>query len=163
LKNRSPLVSRPGVVIQDAAISFDREIQGNIQQVRLYPSIRHLLTGSLAFSSVTADRATWIVRLPAREDKPFNLDEVEEKVRAAVKGLASSFPGMNLRIHRGIADIGIAGGRSLTITDIDANLGVTLEKLDFTVSARSNVADRIHFAGVMATSAGVEARSGSRT
>ena len=143
---------RPGVVIRDAAISFDKEIQGHIEQLRLYPAIRHLLTGNLAFSSITADGAAWIVRLPARNEEPFNLDEVEERVRAAVKALALSFPGMNLRIHRGIADIGIAGGSSLMITDIDATLGVTLDKLDLTISARSNFADRIRFAGEMATS-----------
>ena len=73
---------RPGVVIRDAAISFDKEIEGNIQQLTLYPSIRHMLTGRLAFSSVTADGAAWIVRLPARNDEPFNLDELEEKIRA---------------------------------------------------------------------------------
>ena len=93
---------RPGVEFRDAAISFDKEIQGKIQQLTLYPSIR-LLTGNLAFSSITADGATWIVRLPTRDDKPFNLGEVEEKVRAAVTALASSFPAMNLRIHRGTA------------------------------------------------------------
>jgi hypothetical protein len=136
---------RPGVVIRDTAISFDKEIQGNVQQVRLYPSIRRLLTGNLAFSSITADGAAWIVRLPARDDEPFDLDEVEEKVRAAVKALASGFAGMNLRIHRSIADIGIAGGRTLTITDIEANLGVAVDKMDFKISARSNVAARIRF------------------
>jgi hypothetical protein len=142
---------RPGVVFRDAAISFDKEIQGKIQQLTLYPSIRRLLTGNLAFSSITADGAIWVVRLPTRDDKPFNLDEVEEKVRAAVTALASSFPGMNLRIQRGIADIGIAGGRSFMLTDIDTSLGVTLEKLDFAVSARSNVAERIRFTGEVAT------------
>ena len=152
---------RPGVVIRDAAISFDKEIQGNIRQVILNPSIRHLLTGNLTFSSITADGAAWIVRLPARNEEPFNLDEVEKKVRAAVKGLASAFSGMNLRIHRGIADIGIAGGSSLMITDIDATLGVTLDNLDFKISARSNVADRIRFVGKMATaSLAMEAQVG---
>jgi len=38
-----------------------------------------MLTGHLAFSSVTVDGAAWIVRLPARKDEPFNLDELEEK------------------------------------------------------------------------------------
>jgi hypothetical protein len=142
---------RPGVIIRDAVISFDKVIQGHIQQVRLYPSIRRLLTGNLAFSSITADGAAWIVRLPARDDKPFNLDEVEEKIRTVVKNLGLGMPGMNFRVRRGMADIGIAGRRSLLITDIDANLGVTLDQFDLTISARSNVADRIHFAGVMAT------------
>ena len=97
----------------------------------LYPSIRHLLTGSWVISSVTADGAAWVVRLPARNDESFNLDELEEKIRAAVQGLASGLPGMNLRIHGGIADIGIAGGRSLMMTDIDAHLDVTLGQIGF--------------------------------
>lgn len=142
---------RPGVVIRDVAISFDNEIQGTFQQVRLYPSIRHLLTGNLTFSSVTVDGASGIVRLPARNDEPFNVDEMEEKIRAAVRGLALSWPDLNLRIRNGIADIGVAGGRSLMITDVDANLGFAADKLDFTVSAGSNLADRIRVAGEMAT------------
>ena len=36
---------RPRVVIRDAAISFGKEIEGNIQQLTLYPSMRHMLTG----------------------------------------------------------------------------------------------------------------------
>ncbi len=92
---------RPGFVIRDAAISFGTDIQVSVQRLRLYPSIRHLLTGSWAISSVTADGAAWVVRLPARNDESFNLDEVEEKIRAAVQGLASGLPGMNLRIHGG--------------------------------------------------------------
>ena len=124
---------RPGVVIRDAVISFDKEIQGHIQQLRLYPSIRHLLTGNLAFSSITADGAAWIVRSPARDDEPFDLDVLEEKIRTVVKNLGLGFPGMNLRVRRGMADIGIAGRRSLLITDLDASLGVTLDQLDLTI------------------------------
>jgi hypothetical protein len=111
-----------------------------------------LLTGSWAISSVTADGAAWVVRLPARNDESFNLDELEEKIRAAVQGLASGLPGINLRIHGGIADIGIAGGRSLMMTDIAAHLGVTLDKLAFTIVASSNLAGRIRFEGEVATS-----------
>jgi hypothetical protein len=143
---------RPGVVFRGAVISFDKQIEGKIQQLTIYPSLRHMLTGRLAFSSVIADGAAWTVRLPARDDEPFDLDEVEEKVRAAVKGLALSLPGTNLRIRGGVADIGVAGGSSLMITDIDANLGVTPDKLDFTLSAGSNFADRIRVAGEIAPS-----------
>ncbi len=142
---------RPGLVIRDLTIAFDKEYQGNLQQLTLYPSIRHLLTGNLAFSSVTADGAAWIVRLPALKDEPFNLDQVEEKVRAVVKALVLGLPGTNLRVRRGVADIAIAGGRSVMISDIDANLDVTAEKLNFTISAGANFADRIRFAGEMAT------------
>ena len=142
---------RPGVVIRDAAISFDQQIQGKIQQLRLYPSLRQLLIGNLTFTSITADGAAWIVRLPARNQEPFDLDAVEAKVRAAVEGLALAFPGMNLRLRNGAADIAIAGRQSLMITDIDASLGVALDKLAFTVSARSNIAERIRFTGEMAT------------
>ena len=113
---------RPGVVIRDAAISFDQGIQGKIQQLRLYPSLRDLLSGNLAFTSITADRATWRVRLPARNQEPFNLDDVEAKVRAAVKGLAFGFPGMNLRMRDGVADITVAGERSLIISELDVTL-----------------------------------------
>ena len=62
---------RPGVVIRDAAISFDTDIRGSVQRLILYPSMRHLLTGSLAISSVTADGAAWVVRLAARNNEPF--------------------------------------------------------------------------------------------
>ena len=141
---------RPGVVIRDAAISFGTDIQVSVQRLRLYPSMRHLLTGSWATSSVTADGAAWVVRLPARNDESFNLDEVEEKIRAAVQGLASGLPGINLRIHGGIADIGIAGGRSLMMTDIDARLDVTLDKLAFTIAASSNLADKMRLEGEIA-------------
>src|SRR6185503_19145051 len=143
---------RPGFVIRDAAISFGTDIQVSVQRLRLYPSLRHLLTGSWAISSVTADGAAWVVRLPARNDESFNLDELEEKIRAAVQGLASGLPGINLRIHGGIADIGIAGGRSLIMTDIAAHLGVTLDKLAFTIVVSSNLAGRIRFEGEVATS-----------
>jgi AsmA-like protein len=142
---------RPGVVIRDAAISFDKEIHGNIQQLRLFPSIRRLLTGNLAFSSITADGAAWIVRLPARDDEPFDLDELEEKVRRVVRKIGLGFPGMNLRVRRGMVDIGIAGRPSLSITEVDASLGATPDRLDFKISGRSNVADRIRFAGEIAT------------
>ncbi len=141
---------RPGVVIRDAAVSFGTDIQVSVQRLRLYPSLRHLLTGSWAISSVTADGAAWVVRLPARNDESFNLDELEEKIRAAVQALSSGLPGMNLRIHGGIADIGIAGGRSLVMTDIDARLGVTLDKLAFTIAASSNLADKIRLEGEIA-------------
>jgi hypothetical protein len=134
---------RPGVVIRDAAISFGTDIQVSVQRLRLYPSMRHLLTGSWAISSVTADGAAWVVRLPAGNDESFNLDEVEEKIRAAVQGLALELPGMNLRIHGGIADVGMPGGRSLMMTDIDAHIDVTLDKLAFTIVASSNLADKI--------------------
>ena len=140
----------PGFVIRDAAISFGTDIQVSVQRLGLYPSIRHLLTGSWAISSVTADGAAWVVRLPARNDESFNLDELEEKIRAAVQGLASGLPGMNLRIHGGVGDIGIAGARSLMMTDIDAHLSVTLDKLAFTLAASSNFADRIRLEGEMA-------------
>ncbi|MGZ8484443.1 MAG: hypothetical protein ACXWZQ_11115 [Candidatus Binatia bacterium] len=142
---------RPGVVFRDTAISFDQQIGGKIQQLTLYLSLRHMLTGSLTFSSVTADGAAWIVRLPARDDAPFNLDELEEKVRAFVKHLGIVFQGMNLRVRRGTADISRAGGPSLKIADIDANLGLTLEKLALTISAGANVADGIRFTGEVAT------------
>ena len=49
---------------------------------------------------------------------------------------------MNLRVRRGMADISLAGGPSLMITDIDANLGVTLDKLALTMSAGANVAEQ---------------------
>ncbi len=143
---------RPGVVIRNAAIAFDKEIQGKVQQLRLYPSIPRLLTGNLVFSSVTADGAAGSVRLPALTDEPFNVAEAEAKLRAAVKALVLGFPGTNLRIHGGVADIEIAGGRAVMISDIEANLDVTLEKVDFTVSAGSNFADRIRLGGVLATS-----------
>ena len=142
---------RPGVVFRDAAISFDKQIEGKIQQLTLYPSLRHMLTGRLAFSSVTADGAAWIVRLAERHEEPFNLDELEEKVRAVVNNLGLGFPGMNLRVSGGMADISLAGEPSLTITDIDATLGVTLDKLDFAVSAAANFTDRIRLSGEIAT------------
>jgi hypothetical protein len=142
---------RPGVVFRDTAISFDQQIGGKIQQLTLYPSLRHMLTGRLAFSSATADGAAWIVRLPAREDEPFNLDALAEKVRTWIKHLGLVFPGMNLRVRRGMADISRAGGPALKIADIDANLVFTLEKLALTISAGANVADGIRFTGEVAT------------
>ncbi len=75
----------------------------------------------------------------------------EEKVRALVKHLGLVFPGMNLRVRRGTADISRAGGPTLKIADIDANFGFTLEKLALTISAGANVADGIRFTGEVAT------------
>ena len=62
---------RLGFVIRDAAISFSTDIQVSVQRLGLYPSMRHLLTGGWAVSSVTADGAAWVVRLPAgRREAP---------------------------------------------------------------------------------------------
>ena len=93
----------PGVVIRDAAISFSTEVQGSVQRLSIYPSIRHLLTGSWIISSVTADGAAWVVRLPARNAASYDLDALQEKIRAAVQGVALALPGINLRNFRGFA------------------------------------------------------------
>ena len=51
----------PTVVIRGAGISLaKKEIEGNIQKVRLHPSIRHLLTGKMVVSSVTVEGAAWV-------------------------------------------------------------------------------------------------------
>src|SRR6185295_3844072 len=96
---------RPGVVIRNAVISLDKDIEGSIEQLTLYPSIRQLLTGSFAIFRVTADGGVWKVRLANHPDAPFNLAAVEEKIREIAKNLALVVPGMNLQVRRGMADI----------------------------------------------------------
>ena len=143
---------RPGFMIQNAVISVDKEIHGVVRQLRLYPSLRQALSGNLAFSSITADGAQWTVRMPARSEEPFNFDQLDEKIRFAVKSLASAFPGMKLRIRGGGADIGITGGASLIIKEIDATFDVNLGKVAFAVSGGANFADSIRLTGEIAPS-----------
>jgi hypothetical protein len=142
---------RPGVMMKNVAIAFDKEIDANIQQLTLYPSIRHLLTGRFAFSRITADGAAWRVRLADHPDTPFNLAELEKKIHQLIKNLALVVPGTNLQLRHGMLDISNAGGPSVMITDLDANLGVTLDKLALTMTAGANVADRIRLSGELAT------------
>ena len=143
---------RPAVVIRGAGISLAKKgIEGNIQKVRLHPSIRHLLAGKMVVSRVTAERAAWVVRLPERDEDSFKLGSIEEKIRAILEALASGFPGMILRIRGGSVGIQNADGPSIMFTDIDANLGMTAKDLAFKFSARSDIAETIRFAGRIGT------------
>jgi len=138
---------RPLVVVRGVSLAAGDKVSGKIQSMEIYPSIRGLLTGRLDISQVEMASPAFVVRLPEWAEEPFNIDEMEGKIRSLLAALASEIPGMVLTVRDGSAEIRIGDRPPVVITDLGGHLRAPPGDVDLQISSRANLFDSLRVEG----------------
>lgn len=141
----------PAVSVHEVGIVIDDISRCSVETIEIHPSILSLFKGRIIASRLVLERPVVEARLPDRSQEPLNIDELEEKLRAALRTLISDFPLVSARISDGSATIGLGGRPPVILREFDARIGETSAKLEFEISALSNISARIRFTGNIAS------------
>ncbi len=137
----------PVITVQGAGWAFSDYAQGSVQKIIVHPSILSLLKGRLVASRVLLEGPVVAARFPDQPDEPFSIDELEDKIRAALKILVSEFPLLGVRISDGSVRLELGGKSPILLSQFDGRIGTTGEKLEFNIAAQSDIGGQIRFAG----------------
>ena len=96
---------RPHVVIESAELSFADKTQGSIRSVTIYPSIVYLFAGRVVVRRALLQAPKITIRLPESSAKPFDLDEWEKLIGAALVKFNGEEPAPDVDVSEGSADI----------------------------------------------------------
>ena len=141
---------RPAVVARGVTVAFGDQVNGKIESLDVYPSIRGLLTGNLHISRVDLARPALSVRLPEPNEEPFNIDALEGQIRSLLTSLAAETPGMVVVISGGSTELKIGDRPPVTITDLDGRLVAPPGSLGLQLSSRANIFDSLRIDGRIA-------------
>ena len=119
-------------------------VSGKIQSIEVYPSIRGLLTGNLDISRLEMASPAFAVHLSEWAEEPFNIDEIEGKIRSILAALATEIPGIVVTVRDGSAEIKIGDRPAVIFTDFDGRLRAPPGDVDLQISSRANVFDSLH-------------------
>jgi hypothetical protein len=140
---------RPTVSIENAEISFEDQARASIRSVKIYPSIYHLLTGRLIVQQALLQEPRLRIRLPQSSQTPFDLEEWEEQIRSALVRLTKEWPATHIELSHGSAEIGIDDKPPILLEDVAAQTGASPEEIRFTITARSNLWERLRIEGTI--------------
>jgi hypothetical protein len=128
----------PSVVIENAEVAFGDHAWGAIPAVQIYPSFGHLLTGRWVMRQARLERAQWRIRLAQRAAEPFNLDELENEIRAALVALTRALPTVRVELTDGSAEINIGDQPPLVVENLAVQTVASPDELRFDLRARAN-------------------------
>jgi AsmA-like C-terminal region len=141
---------RPLLVVRGASLAFGDKASGKIQSIEVYPSIWGLLTGHLDVSRIEVASPAVALRLPEWAEEPFDVDEIEGKIRSILAALALEIPGLLLTVRNGSAEIKIGDRPAVIFTDLDGRLRAPPDAMDLQITFRANVFDSLHIEGTIA-------------
>jgi hypothetical protein len=141
---------RPLLVVRGASLAFGDKASGKIQSIEVYPSIWGLLTGHLDVSRIEVASPAVALRLPGWAEEPFDVDEIEGKIRSILAALALETPGLLLTVRNGSAEIKIGDRPAVIFTDFDGRLRAPPDAMDLQITSRANVFDSLHIEGTIA-------------
>ena len=138
---------RPLLVVRGASLAFGDKASGKIQSIEVYPSIWGLLTGHLDVSRIEVASPAVALRLPGWAEEPFDIDEIEGKMRSILAAMASEIPGLLVTVRNGSAEIKIGDRPAVIFTDFDGRLRAPPGDVNLQISSRANVFDSLHIEG----------------
>ncbi len=134
---------KPAVVVRGATLSFADKVSGKIQSIEVYPSITGLLRGRLDISRVEVVSPAIAVHLPEWGEEPFNIDEIEGKIRALVASFATEIPGMIVGVRGGSVEVRIGDRPPVVIKELEGRLVAPPGEMQLQISSRANVFDSL--------------------
>ena len=134
---------RPAVVAHGVSLTVGDNLTGTIPSIEVHPSIRGLLTGRLEISRMGVASPAITVHLPESIKEPFDIDDIEGKIRSILTALAAEVPGIVVTVKNGSAEIKSNDRPSVMITDFDARLLAPPGAMDLQLSSRANVFDSL--------------------
>ncbi len=141
---------RPAAVVHGVSLTAGDTVSGKIQSVEVYLSIKSLLTGNLDVSRLDMAKPALAAHLSEWAEEPFNIDEIEAKIRSLLAALASGMPGIVVTVRDGSAEIKIGERPAVIFTDVDGRLRAQPDDVDLQISSRANVFDSLHIEGNIA-------------
>jgi AsmA-like C-terminal region len=141
---------RPLLVVRGASLAFGDKASGKIQSIEVYPSIWGLLTGHLDVSLIEVASPTVSLRLPGWAEEPFDVDEIEGKMRSILAAMALEIPGLLVIVSNGSAEIKIGDRPAVIFTDFDGRLRAPPGDANLQISSRTNLSDSLHIEGRIA-------------
>ena len=78
--------------IGNAQFLFDDKTQGNIQSVKIYPSIFDLLTGRVVLRGAQLREPSVKIRFPADSEQSPGMEELEKAIRTALSYFTTELP-----------------------------------------------------------------------
>ncbi len=147
---------RPHVVIHKAEVGIPNSFTIDVARMRLYPKIWPLFRGRLQMSSVRLDSADYFMKLPQiseTETLPggsVSVDSVIKEISRAVKGLPEfKLPDMKLKVKNGNVNLVDPFGRQFNLRELQADYQSGPDKLDFSITCKSNLWDQIDINGFL--------------
>ena len=141
---------RPLLVVRGASLAFGDKASGKIQSIEVYPSIWGLLTGHLDVSRIQVASPAVALRLPGWAEEPFDVDEIEAKIRSILAAMASEIPGLLVTVRNGSAEVKIGDRPAVIFTDFDGRLRASPGDVNLQISSRANLFDSLHIEGSIA-------------
>ncbi len=133
---------RPALVVRSAALSLADKVSGKIQSIEVYPSIVGLLRGRWDISQVEVVRPAIAVQLSEWAEEPFNIDEIESKIRVLVASFAE-IPGRIVGVRGGSVEIRIGDRPPVVIKELEGRVVAPPGAMQLQISSRANVFDSL--------------------
>ena len=134
---------KPAVIVRGATLTFADKVSGKIQSIEVYPSIMGLLRGRLDISRVEVVSPAIAVHLSEWTEEPFNIDEIESKIRALVASFATEIPGMIVGVSGGSVEVRIGDRPPVVIKELEGRLVAPPGEMQLQISSRANVFDSL--------------------
>ena len=134
---------RPAIVVRGATVSIPDNLDGTVQSIRAYPSVRALMVGRIVVSRLVLERPAVTARWAARPEEPLDLEDIEKTLRAVLAIGAAAAPPLVIRIDDGSAMLRIGNRAAVEIKDLHARLVAGPRELSIAAAASSNISDRI--------------------
>jgi hypothetical protein len=141
---------RPAAVVHDVSLTAGDTVSGKIQSVEVYLSMKGLLTGNLDVSRLEMAKPALAVHLSEWAEEPFNIDEIEAKIRSLLVAFAAGMPGIVVTVKDGSAEIKIGDRPAVTFTDFEGRLRALPDNVDLQISSRANVFDSLRVEATIA-------------
>src|SRR4029453_8552185 len=138
---------RPAAVVHGVSLTSGDTVSGKIQSVEVYLSMKGLLTGNLDVSHLEMAKPALAVHLSEWAEEPFNIDEIEAKIRSLLVAFAAGMPGIVVTVKGGSAEIKIGDRPAVTFTDFEGRLRALPDNVDLQISSRANVFDSLRVEG----------------
>src|SRR4029434_710767 len=134
---------RPAAVVHGVSLTAGDTVSGKIQSVEVYLSMKGLLTGNLDVSRLEIAKPALAVHLSEWAEEPFNIGEIEAKIRSLLVAFAAGMPGIVVTATTCSAEITIGDSPALTFTDFEGRLRALPDNVDLQISSRANVFDSL--------------------
>ncbi|HYQ97392.1 MAG TPA: hypothetical protein VEO92_03420, partial [Candidatus Nitrosocosmicus sp.] len=125
---------RPTFVIENTEISLEDNTRASIRNVRIYPSIYHLLTGRLIVRRALLHEPRITYRVPQHPGTPLDLEAWEEQIRSVLVRLTEKSPASDIQLSDGSAEISIGDQPPMLLKDVAAHTIASPERVRFTIS-----------------------------
>jgi hypothetical protein len=141
---------RPRVVMERVEVFFGDKTAGSIRTVEMFPSLFHLLTGRLVMRRVLLEQPAIRIRLAETSEKPFELEELEKRIRSVLTSATRELPAPRIVVSDGSVEISIGDRPPAILEKIRAYSAASPAELRFQFSARSNLCEFMRIEGEIA-------------